>query len=455
MSNARHISRGISAITQATPQDESKTADVAAPQLPDDQYSHWWDWDHPSKPRVHYWQMGQSNSGPPVLLLHGFGVGSFHWERCMLQLAERGHRVWALDFIGQGRSWPRQATGVTYSVDLWTEQVKAFIDEVIREDCFVCGNSLGGFVAASFAALYPKKVLGVILVNATPWWAFNPAVANLPGVTGVAGQIATTSAAASAIVAAVDPQPSESTESLRNQSQSMSESVGSTDAVQNSSSTQQRRGGLWSGMTPAPAYVRNSVGWLWRQLRSTATVQKTLRQVYTQPDLVDAALADRILEAAEHPLAFDAFLSILFAPQAAGGGLDDMLRRYSLSGGQLLLLYGREDPWVRNVWGQRILRVIPDATFVQLSPSGHCPHDEAPDLFAQYLSSWANEVSHQAPPLLQIGDEVIREGITMRRVDDSPSNALEYVVWSVYVTTSAVQRTFAKVFGQQGHEAGK
>jgi pimeloyl-ACP methyl ester carboxylesterase len=46
-----------------------------------------------------------------------------------------------------------------------TDQVKAFIDEVIREDCFVCGNSLGGFVAASFAALYPKKVLGVSCVT--------------------------------------------------------------------------------------------------------------------------------------------------------------------------------------------------------------------------------------------------------------------------------------------------
>lgn len=36
---------------------------------------------------------------------------------------------------------------------------------------------------------------------------------------------------------------------------------------------------LWSGTTPAPPYIRRSVGWLWRRLRTSATITKTLRQV--------------------------------------------------------------------------------------------------------------------------------------------------------------------------------
>lgn len=68
-------------------------------------------------------------------------------------------------------------------------------------------------------------------------------------------------------------------------------------------------------------------------------------QVYAREDLVDERLAERILEAADHPLAFDAFLSILFAPKSAAGGLDDMLLRFRDQGGQVLLVYGREDPW--------------------------------------------------------------------------------------------------------------
>jgi hypothetical protein len=40
----------------------------------DDAHSRWWeDWQHPCTCRVHYWQRG--TRGPPIVLLHGFGVG--------------------------------------------------------------------------------------------------------------------------------------------------------------------------------------------------------------------------------------------------------------------------------------------------------------------------------------------------------------------------------------------
>jgi pimeloyl-ACP methyl ester carboxylesterase len=37
------------------------------------------------------------------------------------------HRLYALDFVGQGRSWPQQPEGLAYSVDLWSCQVSEFI----------------------------------------------------------------------------------------------------------------------------------------------------------------------------------------------------------------------------------------------------------------------------------------------------------------------------------------
>lgn len=52
--------------------------------------------------------------------------GCFHFGELMQQLAP-DHQLWALDFLGQGRSWPEQPEGLTYSVDLWTEQVCEFI----------------------------------------------------------------------------------------------------------------------------------------------------------------------------------------------------------------------------------------------------------------------------------------------------------------------------------------
>ena len=50
-----------------------------------------------------YRQKGRS--GPRILLVHGFGVGSFQFIPLMDQLAE-DHQVWALDLLGQGLSWP-------------------------------------------------------------------------------------------------------------------------------------------------------------------------------------------------------------------------------------------------------------------------------------------------------------------------------------------------------------
>ena len=48
----------------------------------------------------------------------------------------------------------------------------AFIEEVIGQPAYVAGNSLGGFIGTNLAAKHPRSVLGLALMNATPFWAF-------------------------------------------------------------------------------------------------------------------------------------------------------------------------------------------------------------------------------------------------------------------------------------------
>lgn len=185
---------------------------VLIPGLPDESKcesaatisSCFWEW----KPKfnVHYEKAGCENvNSPPLLFLPGFGVGSFHYEKQLKDLG-RDHRVWAIDFLGQGMSLPREdptlrskggnmttpemrmknsvwgfgdetepwANELAYSMDLWKDQVCYFIEEVIREPVYIVGNSLGGFVAVYFAACYPHLVKGISLLNATPFWGFLP-----------------------------------------------------------------------------------------------------------------------------------------------------------------------------------------------------------------------------------------------------------------------------------------
>ena len=58
-----------------------------------------------------------------------------------------------------GLSWP-QATqddsgSLSYSIDMWTEQLVCFLEQVVAEPAYVAGNSLGGLLAASLGAARP------------------------------------------------------------------------------------------------------------------------------------------------------------------------------------------------------------------------------------------------------------------------------------------------------------
>ena len=54
-----------------------------------------------------------NNPGEPIVLLNGFGVGSFHQHRLIHQLFDDERKsfpqrtVYCMDYLGQGRSWPK------------------------------------------------------------------------------------------------------------------------------------------------------------------------------------------------------------------------------------------------------------------------------------------------------------------------------------------------------------
>jgi len=54
--------------------------------------------------------------------------------------------------------------------------------------------------------------------------------------------------------------------------------------------------------------------------------------------------------------------------------------RCQSQGVPLSLMYGREDPWIIPFWGIKVKQQVPEAPYYEISPAGHCPHDEVPEV---------------------------------------------------------------------------
>lgn len=50
-------------------------------------------------------------------------------------------------------------------------------------------------------------------------------------------------------------------------------------------------------------------------------------------------------------------------------------------------MYGKEDPWVKPLWGLQVKQQVPEAPYYEISPAGHCPHDEVPEVSTLSLIS--------------------------------------------------------------------
>jgi pimeloyl-ACP methyl ester carboxylesterase len=109
--------------------------------------------------RLHYLVAG---SGRPVILLHGLAGEGLQWGDYIPVLAD-GARVYAPDLLGFGSS---DRPDVDYSTPLQTDVLRGFMDSERIEQADLVGLSMGGWVAANFARLYPDRVRRLVLVDA-------------------------------------------------------------------------------------------------------------------------------------------------------------------------------------------------------------------------------------------------------------------------------------------------
>ena len=370
-----------------------------------------------------------------ILLLNGFGVGSFHQHRLMRQLLsqQQEHRqinqrnmksndnnetssnnkeyvIYGIDYLGQGKSWPincndgnsQDELNLGYSADLWLDQITGFIQNVIlsansQQKVHIVGNSVGGYLATILTSRHAQLIASLTLLNATPVWGLN-----LP---------------------------------------------------------------YWDGKLPAPPIPKMVGRALFDAIRDEGVIEKYLEAAYVHREAFDGTydiddgfycgnagttrtnLGAKIRECTEGNGGHAAFASILWSPPASLSQEQQRQQQLaqnrmmvkeelSLSSSSLpqisqpigfydaleglpvdvLLLFGSNDPWCTPAVAKRMHSTLarrggvgssssgnitndvkdavePASRYITIDNVGHCPNHEAPLAVAEVLCRWINAAS--------------------------------------------------------------
>lgn len=291
----------------------SKTFSVSLP-------GQYWPWRGHS---IYYVQGSASaTQNPPLLFVHGFGASTDHWRKNIQGLQE-DFPVWAIDLLGFGRS---AKPNLTYSGDLWRDQLHDFITEVIGQPVILVGNSLGGYASLCVAAQRPESAVGLVLLNCAGPFT-EPADAQKPSfVKQITGQI----------MRSLLLQP-------------------------------------WASFL------------LFQYIRRPKKIRQTLEKVYLDKSAVTDQLVEDIYRPSCDPGALQVFCSVFKSPQ--GEKNDILLQQLHCP---LLILWGEGDPWMNvRDRAPKFRQHYPNLTEHYLK-AGHCPHDEVPEVVNGLIREWIN-----------------------------------------------------------------
>ncbi len=101
----------------------------------------------------------------PIIFLHGFLGSSSDWNEIVKSLPEKFYPV-QIDLIGHGKSdSPEELKH--YCASSIINQISEVQKQLNFDRVILCGYSMGGRAALSYAIKYPSKVAGLILAGST------------------------------------------------------------------------------------------------------------------------------------------------------------------------------------------------------------------------------------------------------------------------------------------------
>ena len=108
-------------------------------------------------------------SGPPLVLIMGYGWTMEVWDPRLVHALARHNRVVMFDNSGVGRTQPLPGERTaTLTIDAMADQTSALIDTLGLGRPDVLGWSMGGMIAQALAVLHPAQVRRLVLCATYP-----------------------------------------------------------------------------------------------------------------------------------------------------------------------------------------------------------------------------------------------------------------------------------------------
>lgn len=103
--------------------------------------------------------------GPPVVFVHGMMMTATMWAPQVAAFSD-GYTTVVYDVRGHGHTGGSDRDD--YSVELFAEDLEVLLDSIDVDRAVVCGLSMGGAIAQTFAAAYPGRLAGLVLADTFP-----------------------------------------------------------------------------------------------------------------------------------------------------------------------------------------------------------------------------------------------------------------------------------------------
>jgi pimeloyl-ACP methyl ester carboxylesterase len=214
-----------------------------------------------------------------------------------------------------------------YSLELWQELLKDFWSAHIQTPTVFVGNSIGGLLCLMMLANHPETAAGGVLLNCAGGMNHRPGELNPPLRFVMA---------------------------------------------------------MFNNLVRSPRFG----AFMFNQIRQKHRIRRTLSQVYRNREAITDELVDMLYAPSCDEGAQKVFASVLTAPP--GPSPAELLPRVSQP---LLVLWGAADPWT-PIAGASIYQEFANThplTFVSIPDTGHCPHDDRPELVNPLMLDWLRD----------------------------------------------------------------